>query len=111
MTTRSCVQTGKFLDIVRSGERHLDMIEVVNLLDGPGTDLFRRKLARGEVGSEAEGRLFSLVTTTRTLDLEAMSVAQRKVLVRAFNFLVRRLSRPRMMTGAVRPAAEVYPQY
>lgn len=57
-------------------------------------------MAKGEIYSGHEGRFFSLVTTHRTFDLEAASVAQRKVLVRAFNFLINRLSRPGGMGGA-----------
>lgn len=85
--------TTKFVDLMRTGERHIEMSDVVCLIDGVGTELLRRKLARGEIALSHQDRCFSLVTTTRTFDLEALSVAQRKVLVRAFNFLVKHLSR------------------
>ena len=61
---------------------------------GLATDLLRRKLGRGEVfGGHAE-RFFSLVTPDRTIDLEAASAAQARILVRAFAFLTRARNRP-----------------
>lgn len=52
------------------------------------------KAARGEVNTDS-GRLFSLVTVSRTFDLEAASANQKRVLVRAFRFLIRNMSRGR----------------
>jgi hypothetical protein len=69
------------------------MNDVMCLIDGVGTEVLTRKVALGEVRAGHEDRCFSLVTTTRTFDLEALSVAQRRVLVRAFNFLVKHLNR------------------
>lgn len=91
--TRLHWDTTKLVDLMRTGERHVDMADVVSLVDGVGTDLLRKKLGRGEISTAGAERCFSLVTTTRTLDLQAESVSQRRVLVRAFNFLVRRIAR------------------
>lgn len=92
--TRLYWDTSRVMDVLTTGDRHISMTEVVSLIDGIGTDLLRKKAARGEIHAGNEGRFFSLVTTRRTFDLEAASVAQRRVLVRAFNFLVNHLSRP-----------------
>jgi hypothetical protein len=74
--------------VLGTGERCIEMSEVVQIVDGVGTDLLRRRVGRGEVLASQQGRFFSLVTKDRTFDLEAASVAQRKVLVRAFAFLL-----------------------
>jgi hypothetical protein len=95
--TRLYWDTTKFLDVLKTGERHIELSDVISLVDGVGTDNLRKRLARGEILSSRSDRCFSLVTTSRTFDLEAMSVAQKKVLVRAFNFLLKRLQ---MRAGA-----------
>jgi hypothetical protein len=92
--------TTKFMDLMKTGERHIEMGDVVCLMEGIGTELLRRKVARGELAPGSQDRCFSLVTTTRTFDLEALTVAQKKVLVRAFNFLVKHLSRPASISSA-----------
>jgi hypothetical protein len=68
--------TSKFIDVLRTGERHIDMTDVMSLIDGVGTSVLQRATALGGVSRYNENRFFSLVTTTRTFDLEAMSVAQ-----------------------------------
>lgn len=96
--------TNKIMELVRHGQRHINMADVNNIVDGIGTDLMRKKVARGELRSGDSARCFSLLTTVRTFDLEASSVAQKKVLLRAFNFLVSHLSRPRG-TPVIQPAS------
>jgi hypothetical protein len=104
--TRLYWDTSRVVDVLKTGDRHINMADVVSLIDGVGTDLLRKKVARGEIHSGNEGRFFSLVTTRRTFDLEAASLAQRKVLVRAFNFLINHLARPGQRPIApIRPAA------
>jgi len=91
--TRLYWDTTKLMDLMKTGERHIEMADVVALIDGVGTDLLRKKVGRGEVAPSHQDRCFSLVTTSRTFDLQAQSPAQRKVLVRAFNFLIKKLNR------------------
>jgi hypothetical protein len=82
--------TSRVLDALRTGERHIAIRDVVSIVDdGAGSELLRGKALRGELSSGSTSRLFSLITVTRTLDLEAASASQRKILVRAFAFLIR----------------------
>lgn len=90
--------SAKFFDVViGTGERCIEMSSVIQIIDGVGTDLLRRKLATGSIYSGHEGRFFSLVTTDRTFDLECSSKNQQTILVRAINWITnrdKRLSNP-----------------
>ena len=69
------------------GERAIELASVVGVVEGISTDLLRRKLACGEIFGGHANRFFSLVMPDRSVDLEASSSAQAKVLARAFRFL------------------------
>ncbi len=92
--------SSKFLDVaLGTGERYIAMSSVVQIVDGIGTDLLRRKMATGQIYPGHQSRMFSLITTERTFDLEASSEAQRRVLVRALSFLLNR-GRPAPMISS-----------
>ena len=86
--------SSRLSDLLASGERAVDISRILSVTTGLATDLLRRKLGRGEVFAGHAERFFSLVTAERTIDLEAASAAQARVLVRAFAFLTRARSRP-----------------
>jgi hypothetical protein len=70
-----------------SSERTIDLSSIIGVVEGISTDLLKKKLNDGEIfGGHAE-RFFSLILPSRTLDLEASSSTQAKVLARAFRFL------------------------
>jgi hypothetical protein len=83
--------TSRIVDALRTGERHIEIEDVMSLADGCETDLLRMKATRGEIHA-GSGRYFSLITNTRTFDLEAASAAQKKVLCRAFRFLIKNMA-------------------
>ena len=86
--------SARLSDLLASGERSVDIASIVSVTPGIATDLLRRKLGRGEIFGGHADRFYSLVTPARTIDLEAASTAQARVLVRAFSFLTRARNRP-----------------
>ena len=91
--TRLFWSTEQFWANLNTGERHIDLADVVAVYDGAATDLLRRKIARHEIAALHVSRLFSLITAKRTLDLQANSPDAKDVLVRAFAFLLRDMHR------------------
>lgn len=88
--------------MLRTGERHLDVADVTGIVDGVGTDNLRSRRARGLLlpsGPGGDDRFFSLLTAARSYDFEASSVNQKKVLVRALAFLVKRGGNPLVRAG------------
>jgi len=85
--------SSRLSDLFTSGERSIDLATIVGVLEGISTDLLKKKLQEGQIfGGHAE-RFFSLILPSRTLDLEAASSTQAKVLARAFRFLSRARNR------------------
>jgi hypothetical protein len=67
-----------------SSERTIDLSSIIGVVEGISTDLLKKKLNDGEIfGGHAE-RFFSLILPSRTLDLEASSSTQAKVLASKF---------------------------
>jgi len=79
--------SSRLSDVFFSSERTIDLSSIIGVVEGISTDLLKKKLNDGEIfGGHAE-RFFSLILPSRTLDLEASSSTQAKVLARAFRFL------------------------
>ena len=86
--------SSRLADLLLSGERSVEIVSIIGVTMGFGTDLLRRKLGRGEVFGGHADRFFSLVTASRTIDLEAASAAQASILARAFRFLTASRNQP-----------------
>jgi len=85
-------RTDRVLDrVLGDGQRGIPMIHVVGVTAGAQTQLLASRVATGRIDLANSSRLFSLLTTERTLDMQAASPAQAAVLVRAFRFLVTQL--------------------
>ena len=108
--TRLYWDSSKFLDVVvGTGERSIELSSIIQIVDGVGTDLLRRKVATGAIYAGHEGRFLSLVTTDRTFDLECSSRNQQMLLIRAFNWIVNRGKRSSSTTIPYAPIAASLP--
>lgn len=59
--SRLCWDTSRVVDVLTTGERSLPLADIIQLIDGIGTDLLRKKVVRGEISPSQQSKFFSLV--------------------------------------------------
>ena len=85
-------RTGRLLDrLMGDTQRSIPMLHVVGVTRGISTQLLCQRASEGGVDAASADTFFSLLTSSRTLDMQAATEAQAAVLAAAFAFLVKQL--------------------